>query len=360
MTDNRTGHDQLARAATRLESYRRHCDTTGSGVLAGLAAELRQGGGSLMGTDLAVAYPAESLLSPSADSGLLVRTVELLRDVLLFAPVAFTWYRLSDALGAYRSSDSKDSFFTAWQNGIGDVPTLDATASDVTWIVLVVIALTALIHVVGRRADRRANLSDALTRDLASATLLVSVHTRAGDQTGVSVRTLNQIGTQIARSSDALQVGMSGAATAITQAMTTGPVAGLQTALDEWRRSTAQLAAVAQSLQAPQQTLDRITMLQTALGQQLQALGKRLESLVGELAEATSASREHAHSYSLVSDQVSAATSEVGTALTTLNDRAEVFGEIVDRLRYMIAALDGEGDRRWDGRAFDNVPPVER
>ena len=42
MTDNPTGQNPLAQAATQLESYRRHCDATGSRILTGLAGELAQ------------------------------------------------------------------------------------------------------------------------------------------------------------------------------------------------------------------------------------------------------------------------------------------------------------------------------
>src|SRR5258708_704018 len=114
---NEAEETALDAVADRLDTYLPRCGPTGASVVGGLTAELRKGGASLSGTDLATAYPAHSLLADPAGSGRLLRWVEILRDVLLFAPVAFTWFRLSEALDGYKRSGTTESFFTAWQDG---------------------------------------------------------------------------------------------------------------------------------------------------------------------------------------------------------------------------------------------------
>lgn len=355
MTTGTAGNDPFDAAARRLEHYRAHADSRGTEVITGVAGALRAGGGALTGTDLVSAYPPQSLLPDQPRLTWWIRVVELLRDGALFAPVAVTWLRLSDALNAYDRSHSQLPFLTAWQTGVGGTTTLSATAWDVARIVLLVIALTVLLHLLSGRLERRAELRDGLGRDLAHATWLVATYSPP-ERVDVSARTLNRVSAQIARSSDQLNEGMSTAATHIAQAVATSPESPLGAALGEWRRTAQQLYSVALTLKAPQDTLDEAIRLQQDLSREMRGLGDRMENLVRKLHESTETNAAQAHSHRAVSDEVAQATRQLGTALTELNSRAEVFGEIVDRLRYMVAALDAEGVRHWDGRPFDGGP----
>jgi hypothetical protein len=310
-----------------------------------------------MGTDLVASYPPEALFRESTPGRWLRYLVELVRDVLLFVPVAFTWIRLSSALHAYDKTKGDQPFLTAWESGMNHTTTpLSTTASDVAWIVGCVIGLTGLLHLLDGWAGRVETTRDKFTVALTRATYLVrNLAPMSG--TTVSPAALNQIGAQIASSSTELKTSLTVAARDITQAVAAGPGTPLRNALNEWNKAADRLFDVAQALRAPQETLNQAALLQKSVAAETVKLDAIMQSLTRELREATAAGRKQAHSQSLVSDAVASSTDRLGSALSALNDQAAVFGEIVNRLRYMVATLDGEGVRRWDGAPFENIPP---
>ena len=345
--------DPLVRAADRIALYRRHANGRESEVLGRIADGLRAGGGTLVGTELASAYPAEALLPDPSRLTKAVRWVELIRDGALFAPVAVTWLRLSDALNAYQRAHSQLPFLTAWEDGVGGASTLSATAWDVARIVLGVILLTVVLHVLEARLERRAELREALARDLSEATWTVATYSAPSATANVSAAVLKNVSTQIAASGEQLRHQLSSAAGEISRAVESGPASPLGKALGDWQRAAQLLFEVASTLKSPQEMLDAALRLQEGVTAEMKRLNAELAVLVRTLHEATESSSAQAHSHRSVSDEVAAATRELGTALDVLNSRAEVFGEIVDRLRHIVSALDGEGPRRWDGRPFD-------
>ncbi|WP_432967409.1 hypothetical protein [Dactylosporangium sp. CA-233914] len=130
---------------------------------------------ALAGVDLATAFGPEQLL-PDRE-GAAVGFVELLRDIAILAPPAYTAWRLAEALHAWSGSGASGSFLAGWQQGFGHtVPTLGETGRPVALAVTVAAALTVAARVFRDMRDGRVRRHRVrLSRLISEATLALAV-----------------------------------------------------------------------------------------------------------------------------------------------------------------------------------------
>ena len=146
--------------------------------------------------------PTEYLPHPQtkagAQSSRLVRILTVIRNVLVFAPVALTWAAVSAATSGfsqYISANGADvvNFLDFWQNGyeilgsewrIGNVARLDFV------IVLLVIVLTLYISQAGHKVEEIQNASeDEIDRQRLA--LAIEIHAALYDKRKITTVTMN-------------------------------------------------------------------------------------------------------------------------------------------------------------------------
>jgi hypothetical protein len=146
--------------------------------------------------------PTEYLPHPEAKVGALssrrVRIFTVIRNVLVFAPVALTWAAVSAATSGfsqYISANGADvvNFLDFWQNGyeilgsewkIGNVARLDF------FIVLLVIALTLYVSQAGHKVEELQNASeDEIDRERLA--LAIEIHAALHDKRKITTVTMN-------------------------------------------------------------------------------------------------------------------------------------------------------------------------
>jgi hypothetical protein len=146
--------------------------------------------------------PTEYLPHPEAKAGnssaRLVRIFTVIRNVLVFAPVALTWAAVSAATSGfsqYISANGADgvNFLDFWQNGyeilgsewrIGNVARLDFA------IVLVVIILTLYVSQAGHKVEEIRNAAeDEIDRERLA--LAIEIHAALHDKRKITTVTMN-------------------------------------------------------------------------------------------------------------------------------------------------------------------------
>jgi hypothetical protein len=146
--------------------------------------------------------PTEYLPHPEASSGSrtdrLVRILTVIRNVLVFAPVALTWAAVGEATSAfskYIAENGADvvNFLDFWQNGydvlaeewrIGNVARLDF------YIVLLVIALTLYVSRGSYKADALREAEEAVI-DRERLALAIEIHAALHDKRKITTVTMN-------------------------------------------------------------------------------------------------------------------------------------------------------------------------
>ena len=141
-------------------------------------------------------FPKSDAQNRKAD---LVRILTIIRNVLVFAPVALTWAAVSAAttgFAAYTKENGTSvvNFLDFWQNGygylsdkwkIGEVARLDFI------LVMIVIVLTLFVSIVGHRAQELRNTEEALIdqeRSIIALEIVQVLH----DKRKVTTVTMNQ------------------------------------------------------------------------------------------------------------------------------------------------------------------------
>lgn len=146
--------------------------------------------------------PNDYLPHPKTQAGFaktrLVRILTVIRNVLVFAPVALTWAAVSEATSGFSRYISENganvvNFLDFWQNGydilgeewkIGNVARLDFA------IVLVVIALTLYVSQVGHTVEEMKDAAeDAI--DSERLALAIEIHAALHDKRKITTVTMN-------------------------------------------------------------------------------------------------------------------------------------------------------------------------
>jgi len=141
-------------------------------------------------------YPKSESQNRQSD---LVRILTIIRNVLVFAPVALTWAAVSAAttgFAAYTKENGTSvvNFLDFWQNGygylsdkwkIGEVARLDFI------LVMIVIVLTLFVSFVGHRAQQMRSNEEALI-DQERSTIALEIAQVLHDKRKVTNVTMNQ------------------------------------------------------------------------------------------------------------------------------------------------------------------------
>lgn len=336
----------------------------GGAPLSKVVEELaKRQGAALTGVDLLTAYDPEKLLP--GGRGIwwwIVRTLEIVRDGLVFVPVAFTWWQVAGALSAYGKTNGQTPFLLAWQAGFpeGKVPTVTPLSSSATFIALLV-GMVVVLTVVVRTADewlesrhrrRLAELSAALTR----ATFLIAGKPLSTGQT-VSLAALQAVGTQVNSSSVELTNALKEATDSIARAVSAGPGSELHTIFTSWLAAADRLGELGSSLKNSQETTDELSRLQRILSTEVQAFTKEATEFMTELKGERNLSRDQAHVQGRVADGVARSTVMLGEALHALNDRTHLFHEIVSRISQAVTRLESEGGGNGYAQSANSAPP---
>ena len=148
--------------AQSLEEWSRKYQTSNDPYVSSLLADLRERKNLSMWATL---NPMDLLPQPVLNSGanILVwsRRLTILRNVLVFAPVALTWYAVGQATTAfskYVSSHGTDvvNFLDFWQNGYGVLAkewTISKVATLDFLIIALVIALTLIVSLQAKKGS---------------------------------------------------------------------------------------------------------------------------------------------------------------------------------------------------------------
>jgi len=310
----------------------------------------------LAGIDLAGTYPPATMLPEAAGPArYLVNLLELLRDTLIFVPVIYTWWRLSQALVAYDHYTGHAPFLLAWQEGFGSkTQRLSTSALVVALVVLGVIVLTMIAHVarawydgqVQRRQQRLAAL-------LAEASLLLTQSLLAGSS-GVTKAELATIASRITSSTQSLQEALSKAGEDIVTAVNTSPGSKLHEMFEKWTAAASELKTLGTRLQGTQEMVERLRETQTALSEMSQQIGAETGRLIRALEEERTASYQEAHAHHQLATQVERSTNLLSESLQGLTARSEQFNELVLRLQFIVDRLDGNASpSRTPGGGFN-------
>lgn len=323
-------------------------DTGGERAIQDLAAKLRRG--DLAGVDIAGTYAPEVML-PDGDRWWMRATLwlELARDVLIFMPVVYTWWKISDALKAYGHYTGRDSFLLAWQEGFGNgTQRLSTSALVIALVVLGVVALTIVAHLLRDAYDRHVQQrQQRLAALLAEATLLSAQSLTAVPD--VSKVELAKIGVQISKSAKNLQEALGKTSGNIVDAVNTSPGSKLHEMFEGWVGAANELKTLGTRLQGTQEVVQQLRETQTALTGMAEKLGAESERLLGAFAKEREVALQARHTHNQLASEVQSATSVLSEAMTGLAERAEQFNEMVLRLTFIVERLDGDGVRPRDG-----------
>ncbi|MBV9448178.1 MAG: hypothetical protein JO345_20025 [Streptosporangiaceae bacterium] len=346
---------RLEGLALELSRYVRLTSRKSQSTLAILAEELAASPRALIGTDLVSAFPPQVLLPDATgqDNRWMrwVRGLELLRDLLVFAPVLLTWLQLRSALEAYnrtvaqaeRQHTTAVSFLLGWERGFGNqVWPLSTSALLVALLIALVIGTTLAAHLLRGRiesANSRASEREILADLLAEGTLLLTqVRRPAGTFTRADIDHMVQ---GFYDNSDRLAAALRESGQQISDSLQSGPASLMEKALKEWSASAIALRDLGQSLTVPSTVLNKLSELERDLAASSVRLSSDVGGLVGQLGEHTEAAGREAIAHMQMARDVSSATDEVRRALDTLTIRLETLGGLVDELRLAVEQARG-------------------
>ncbi len=341
-----------ANAAEEVTSVADQLDSLGAQsakdrwALDALADHLSSGGQRLVGMDLVAAFPPDALVPdvPRRRHGV-AEGLTVARDLLVFAPIAITWFVLRKAISAWNASGSNESLIKFWQSHPASVVPVSTSAGYVILALVVMGALTIVIAILDRRgaakvAEQRRRLANVLAvstiwlaAPAPSSTVSSTDLARVADRIFTSTKTLDQTMTRVAA------------------ALNSTPMDGLADALQEWKKSAAEWSASAQTLTALSKDMksstDMITefvKLRQAIEQKEAELRGALETLIGQVEETAQRAAEEALAHGQVADTVRDATRQLAVALNQFTDRTEFLESLIHQVRQLLIVLgDGYG-----------------
>lgn len=347
--------EQLVRKAQRTPPGVDRDSARTYDALSEIAGYLRSEGTS--GSVSASEYPPEVLLPDRMPHRYVERTVRLLttiRDLGVFFPVAYTWWRLSQVLPAYHGTPG-DSFIGDWaagafpdgHNGVTHVERLGSTALVIAGIVFVIILLTLTAHAVEFWIDSVCDLSAERRRLvplLAEASLAVS---RPPNSAGpaIGVQDLAMLGRSFANSTGALETRLNQLGNEIHNSLESGPGSRFATSLDAWTAAAGALAEATRTLAVPAEALREFLGAQEQITGAQRDLNQHIRSLIAQLQDSTKAASEAAHLQRGVA-------SDTAKAMLSLNDTLPHFENRLGTLDGMMQ------DLRTSTRAVPTTVPA--
>ena len=314
-------------------------------ALDALAAQLKSGGQALAGRDLVAAFPPDQLVPdvPRRRHGV-AEALTVVRDLLVFAPVAITWFVLRNAISAWNASGSSESLIKFWQSHPARVVPISTSAGYVILALIAMGGLTVVIAILDRRgAAKVAEQRRRLANILGVVTIWLAA---PAPSSTVSQTDLARVADRIFTSTNTLDKTM----TRVAAALSSTPMDGLADALTEWKKSAAEWNASAKTLTALSKDMksstDMITefvKLRRALEQKEAELRGALETLIGQVEETAQRAAEEALAHGQVADGVRDATRQLAVALNQFTDRTEFLESLIYQVRQLLIVLEMDG-----------------
>ena len=183
-----------------LGSWARRADVVNTPYVAGLTAAINAKKDLHIWASL---DPLQYLPYPIISVGLrvarLVRILTVLRNVLVFAPVALTWAAVGEATSGFSEYVAENganvvNFLDFWQNGygyLGNEWRISVVAQLDFVIIMIVIALTVYISIAGNRAsEAQAKLEAEIDNDRTAVAIEIAAYLYSKRQ--VTSVTMNQ------------------------------------------------------------------------------------------------------------------------------------------------------------------------
>jgi len=389
-TPTSSAHD-LADIAEQLDRHARTAPPAGAQVLRSLARSLADGGADLAATDLAAAYPPDSLmpdLPPPRWMSLLLWLLRGARDVLIFLPVFWTWYQLMQVLSAFGDAPEGANFLYGWQQGgftgTGQFEPLSTTASWVCVFLLGVIGATLLVHVLegvtGALSDR-SRRREHIAQLLALATYLipdrpdsVRAEVRGATETLQGIRrAMAGMENALSAATDSMHgaaADMRQAADGIAEALAGDPREQLIRALDEWQTRMGQLADAVREARTPAELLDSLTGLTRSAVEGQERFSEQTRRILELLKEQSELVERHTaesarfatdtmdrvtaalEKLEKVSDELAAAQDRLGAfteqSSNTLRQALDEFTDLADDLGFLVKDVQRAAARHRD------------
>ena len=156
--------------ADSVEAWGNKYGQTEDGYVSGLIAALRENKNlHVWATFNPVDYLPIPLLANGSKLAGWVRLLTVLRNVLVFAPVALTWLAVGEATKGFQVYISQNTtgvanFLDFWQNGYDILPSeyrISHVAELDAILILIVIALTLVVSILGERTRKQASGTEA-------------------------------------------------------------------------------------------------------------------------------------------------------------------------------------------------------
>ena len=156
--------------ADSLEAWGNKYGQAEDGYVSGLIAALRENQNlHVWATFDPVDYLPIPMLANGSKLANRVRFLTVLRNVLVFAPVALTWIAVGQATKGFQEYISQNTtgvanFLDFWQNGYDILPSeyrISHVAELDAILIILVIALTLITSILGRRAEKQIAGSEA-------------------------------------------------------------------------------------------------------------------------------------------------------------------------------------------------------
>ena len=340
------------------------------GALSALADELRSGSG--LGA-VPADYSPDVLLPdrmPHRDIERAIRVLTAIRDLGVFFPVAYTWWRLSQVLPAYKGVPG-DSFIGDWAAGsfpdghgsVTHVEQLGSTAFVIAGIVFFIILLTLAAHALEFWADTVCDLSAERRRLvplLAEASVAVAQPPNAGGPV-LGAQDLARLGRSFANSTGKLQTQLTELGQEIHTSLSTGPGSRFAQSLDAWTTAAGALAEVTRTLAVPAEALSEFIGAQREITDAQRSMNQQIKSLITQLQDGAKAANEAAHLQRGVASDTARAMLSLSDTLPRFENRLGTLDGMVQDLRSStrtiptaVTAADG-----YDGTGFGPAPGAD-
>jgi hypothetical protein len=280
---------------------------------------------------------------PRAGNSLLARVTTVLattRDVLVFAPIAITWWSLHQALVSWAGAGYPGNLLQYWQRtpdgGLG----LSQAAFWVVGVLALIVVLTVTVVVIDPRDRDVTALREQLTTLLTCASLLLAGPSE--DSRGTA-RQLAATAGKLGASTTQLVGAINRVGADLHSVATAGPGSDLHDAILEWRKSAAALSKLGEGLTAPAAMVKEFVALRTSVEKEEAALRKAIQTVAERLEESTAVAVREGLAHTRVAEDAREATQGLSIALDRFTQRTQDLGTLVAQIRALLIRLESSG-----------------
>ncbi|MFG1722639.1 hypothetical protein ACGFII_28835 [Micromonospora chalcea] len=311
-------------------------------ALRALAREIKGGGAKLAGVDLLAAYPPELMIPRAgrASRYRLITALVTIRDLLVFAPIAITWWSLHEVLTAWSGAGYPGNLLQYWQDPPGGGLSLSSAAFAVVAILVAVAVLTLAAVLLDTAEKDVIDVRQRLTTQLTTASMLLAAPGADGRQTA---RQLATVAGRLGDSSRTLAGAINKIGADLQTVASAGPGTQLHDALQEWRRSAEALAKLGDGLTTPAAMVEEFVKLRTSVEREEAALRQAIQRVAERLEESTVVAVREGLAHTRVAEDAREATQSLSVALDRFTERTQDLGTLVAQVRGLLIRLESTG-----------------